>query len=460
MTYKNHRQSELNPKPDVTLSTIMRLGFPVAIQSALVAILSLADVLMVSDLGIQATAAVGIASKWLFIATMLIAGMSQANGILVAQYWGKSDPQSAKTITMLVIAFGAKLLIPVSLVMTLCSGYIMLLQTSDPIVIELASSFLWYGLPILIFTHIVMVSESALRSSGDTFTPLWLSGSTIFINIGLNYWLINGGIGVPAMGVAGAALATTIARLIQVLMMYAFLYQRKHWLITSASLTYSKKLWSSYKHLAIPSTLSGLTWAAGVMAYQMIFGHLGTTELAVFSLIGPFESLCYSLFFGISVACSVLIGHSLGRDEFAEAFDATQFFIKIVSILGLLAGVILLFAKEPVLAWLNLATDELHALASPALTILCFAIVFRMLNTVIINGILRSGGDNLFCLRMDFVSSWVVGVPLTAFAAFVLKWDFQYVYLMMLTEDIVKLCLCFHRYLSRRWINNLTLAAD
>ena len=185
---------------------------------------------------------------------------------------------------------------------------------------------------------------------------------------------------------------------------------------------------------------------------------MGTTELAIFSMISPFESLCYSLFFGISVACSVLLGQSLGRDEFTDADKISKFFVKTVFTLGLCSGLILLLAKEIILSWLNLTSEELYPLASPALTILCCAIWLRMLNMVIINGILRAGGDNHFCLRMDFISTWMAGVPLTAFAAFILQWDFQYVYMFMLTEELVKFSLCFHRYLKRYWMNNLTLA--
>ncbi len=138
---------------------------------------------------------------------------------------------------------------------------------------------------------------------------------------------------------------------------------------------------------------------------------MGTTELTVFSMIGPFESLCYSLFFGLSVACSVLLGQSLGRDDFAQALDMSKYFIKIVLVFGGIIGLLLLLGQHTILSWLNLASDELYPLASPALMIFCCAIWLRMLNMIIINGMLRAGGDNLFCLRMDFISTWVVGVP-------------------------------------------------
>ena len=459
MTIKNYLKSNNKSTSNHMLSKVVKLGVPVSIQSALVAILSLADVLMVSDFGKEATASVGIASKWHFVAIMIMAGMASANGVLVAQYWGKNDRSAAKTISMLAMSYGVKILVPVSLAITLFSGYIMMLQTSDSTVIGLGSTYLWYSFPVLILTHLVLISESAMRASGDTVTPLCLGAITIFINIGLNFWLIKGGLGVPAMGVAGAALATTISRLLQVGLIFGFLYWRKHWLISTIILAKSDKLWSSYKHIALPSTISALIWAIGLLTYQMIFGHMGTTELAVFSMIGPFESLCYSLFFGISVACSVLLGQSLGRDEFAEAINLSKFFIKTVFAFGLCIGLMLLLGKEAILSWLNLTSEELYPLASPALTVLCCAIWLRMLNMVIINGILRAGGDNHFCLRMDFVSAWMAGVPLTAFAAFILKWDFQYVYMLMLTEELVKFALCFQRYLKRHWMNNLTVAA-
>ncbi|OEE72723.1 MATE family efflux transporter [Vibrio genomosp. F6] len=460
MTFKNYPKTLNKATPDGMLSKVIKLGFPVAIQSALVAILALADVLMVSDFGKEATASVGIASKWHFVAIMIMAGMASANGVLVAQYWGRNDRITAKTITMLAMRCGAKILLPVTLIITLGSSYIMMLQTSDARVIELGATYLWYSFPVLILTHLIVVAESAMRSSGDTVTPLFLGAVTIFVNIGLNFWLIKGGVGIPAMGVAGAALATTISRLLQVVLMFGFLNWRKHWLITSQTLTESTRLWASYKRLAIPTTASAVMWATGTLMYQMIFGHMGTTELAVFSMIGPFESLCYSLFFGISVACSILLGQSLGRDEFADAFKMSKFFIKTVLGFGLTVGGVLLFGKDMILSWLNLTSAELYPLASPALSVLCCAIWLRMLNMIIINGILRAGGDNQFCLRMDFISMWLVGVPLTALAAFGLGWDFKYVYMLMLVEEVVKFSLCFHRYLKRHWMNNLTLPAS
>ena len=443
--------------PPHLLMRVVKLAFPVALQSALVAILALADVLMVSDFGTEATAAVGIASKWHFVAIMIMAGLATSTGVLVSQYWGREDKVSAKTVTLQAMKLGIAIMVPVTLIITLGSDTIMYLQTTDTAVITLGAQYLWYSFPLLILTHLVIVTEASLRSTNDAVLPLIVGTLTIFINIGLNFWLIKGGLGVEAMGVAGAALATTISRVIQVLILYFVLKFKNHWLIVTGTLVDARRLWDSFFKLAITNAANALLWAIGTLTYQMIFGHLGTTELAVFSMLGPFEALCYSSFLGISVACSVLLGQSLGRDEFELAQGMTKVFLKSVFVFGILLGGILLLGREILLEWLNLTSPELYPIAFPAISILCCGIWLKMLNMIIINGILRSGGENLFCIRMDFIAMWVIGVPITAYGAFHGKWGFEWVYAVMLTEEVVKFALCFHRYLKRTWMNNLTL---
>ncbi|KLV10126.1 MATE family efflux transporter [Photobacterium ganghwense] len=454
MTTTDSKQSALPPG---LFGKITRLAFPVAIQSALVAILALADVLMVSDLGQSATAAVGIASKWHFVAIMIMAGLAGANGVLVSQYWGQNDKVHAKTVTLQAMKFGCAIMVPVTIIITVFALQIMQLQTNDSDVIFQGAQYLWYSFPVLILTHIIITAESSMRASGDAFMPLLLATVTIALNIGLNFLFIKGGWGIPAMGVAGAALATTISRFAQVLMIWGVLAYRRHWLLVSRAIPRHQTLWYTYRKLAIPQALGSLLWAVGTLTYQIVFGHMGTTELAVFSMLGPFEGLLFSIFMGISVACSVLIGHSLGRNEFDQAQAMTIFFIKFVLILGIGIGFCLFINREFVLHWLNLDNNELLAYSSPAMIVISLGISLKMMNMVIINAILRAGGENMFCLRMDFIAMWMVGIPVTTYGAFIGQWDFGWVYLAMLSEEVVKLWLCFNRYLKKRWMNNLTV---
>lgn len=452
-------QQQLNSQSLSLLSRVAKLALPVAIQSALVSILALADVLMVSDFGKEATAAVGIASKWHFVAIMIMAGLSMANGILVSQYWGKGDRDSAKTVTVQAVRIGVWIITPVTFMITLLSPWIMLLQTSDTQVIELGSTYLWYACPILVLTHIIIVFESSMRSSGDATNPLYIAALTIVLNIALNWWLIKGGLGIEPMGVAGAALATTISRVVQVVIMLLYMKLSNYWLIESRVLQDASRLLVSFKKLAVPTTCNALMWALGTLTYQMIIGHMGTNELAVFSMLGPFESLCYAIFFGVSAACSILTGQSLGREDFNHAINMSRFFLKLVFCVGICLGGILLINREWLLMCLNLDSADFYPLALPAVSILCMVIWLRMLNLIIINGILRAGGETHFCLRMDFLSMWVVGVPLTAYGALIGQWDFKWVYLMIISEEVIKFMLCFSRYLTLKWVNNLTITS-
>ncbi|MBY5946906.1 MATE family efflux transporter [Photobacterium rosenbergii] len=440
------------------LSRAFKLSLPIAIQSALGAFLGLTDVLMVSDLGAAATASVGIASKWIFVAMMIAAGICTATGTLVAQYWGKGEVVACKQVVCEAFIEGSKLLLPIAIIITIFADAIMLLQTKDSEVMALGRDYLWFTAPILLLTLLLMICETTLRSSDEVVIPLVLGTTTILLNIALNYWFIKGGFGIPALGVIGAALATTVSRAVQILLTLAVLLSRHHWLLSGKFVRASQALRERFRMLAYPAMANTVFWALGTLCYQMIYGHLGTTELAVFSMMGPFEGLCYSLFFGVSVACSVMLGQALGRDDFSHAAVVANFYIRSILFMGVFASALILMNKSLLLSFLNLDQPDLVPLASPAITLLGLTIGLRMLNLILINGILRAGGENKFCLRMDFIAMWLVGIPLVAFAAFVLKWSFTWVLTIMMAEEIVKFVLCLKRYRQKYWLQNLTVA--
>jgi putative MATE family efflux protein len=442
-------------KPSL-LHNITQLALPVALQTALVACLSLADVLMVSGLGHSATAAVGAASKWHFVVIMIMAGLANANGSLVAQYWGKGNVAEAKSVTIITLINGAKLLLPISLCVGLFSRQMMSMQSEVDLVIALGSEYLLVSLPMLILTHFVISTEASMRASGQTWLPLFMAAFTIFLNIGLNHWFINGGAGLPALGVAGAALATTVARVIQLMVLGLVLYRAKHWLLVTPSSNNMPALRIKYKKLAVPLVFNSLLWALGTLSYQIIIGRMGTEELAVFSMLGPFESLSHSLFFGMGVACSVVVGQQLGQDNFKQAYSTSLQFIALALIGSLAIGLVIILNDKAILHWLNLDHPEVLPMAHPALIIMAGAMWLKMLNLMVIHGVLRAGGENKFCLRTDFLAMWLFGLPLTAIAAFWAEWSFQWVYAMMFAEEAVKLVLCFRHYFKKAWQNNLT----
>ncbi len=445
-----------NPPQSFT-SNIFKLALPIALQSALVACLALADVLMVSGLGQEATAAVGAASRWHFVAFVVMSGLANAGGSLVAQYWGKGGKAEAKSISVLAVKRGIAIFAPVTLAIALGAELMMSAQSSDALVIALGAHYLWITLPILLLTHIIISVEASMRSSGQTWLPLFLAGAAIGINIMLNHWFIHGGLGLPAMGVEGAAMATTVSRVLQLGMIYWVLVHQRHWLLYQQGSQQLAGLVKSYNKLATPLVLNSLLWASGILLYQVIIGRMGTTELAVFSMLGPFEGLCHSAFFGLAVACSVVVGQSLGQDQFDHAGVVAGKFVRLTLIGSLTLGVFIGLNYQWLLSVLNLDAPELVEMATPAFLVMSAAIWVKMLNLVLINGILRAGGENEYCMRTDFKGMWLVGLPLTAYGATVGGWAFEYVYLAMFSEEIVKLLLSLRHYLRKAWQNNLTL---
>ncbi len=438
------------------LRTIGLLALPVALQSALVASLSLADVLMVSDLGQEATAAVGAASRWHFIAIMVMAALANANGSLVAQYWGKGGISEAKSVAVLAIRQGILIFLPITALVALLASPMLSLQSTDARVIALGASYLWVSLPVLLLTHVVISLEASLRSSGQTWLPMLLATFTILLNIALNHWFIRGGLGVPAMGVAGAALATTVARVIQLGLFYWVLSRQNNWLLRQPGSDKQESLSQQYRTLSLPLILNSLLWAFGTLLYQVLIGRMGTAELAVYSMLGPFESLCHATFFGLSVACAVVVGQSLGQSKFDQASKMAARFIRLTLGGSLLLGLGIGLNHQVLLGWLNLDSPELIAMAAPAFLVMCGAMWLKMLNLILIHGILRAGGENHFCLRTDFKAMWLVGIPLTAYGAIWGGWPFALVYLAMFSEELVKLVLSLRHYLRRAWHNNLT----
>jgi putative MATE family efflux protein len=443
-------------KTETVSAKTFTIALPVVLQMTMVAALGLIDVLMVSGLGTAATAAVGVASKWHFLIIMIMAGVAGAAGTLIAQFWGAGRHGHAKATYKIALKIGSYIFVPLALLIIFFAPQMVTLQSNDVAVIKLATDYLWFALPVLITTHFILCIEASLRSVGQAWLPLTMSAIGIGLNIVFNNWFIHGGFGLPAMGVAGAALASSVARLIQLLALLGYLKMTNNWLIYLAAAPCSAELRKNYRSVAMPLVINSLVWASGVMVYQMLIGTMGTAELAVFSMLAPFESLCHAVFYGLSVACSVVIGQALGRSQFCYAESISKQFIMLALFGSLLVGMVVGVNNRFVMQLLGIETVELLNLAQPALLVLSLGMWLKMLNLMLINGVLRAGGENSFCLKTDFKAMWLVGIPLAGYGAMVGHWAFEYVYLAMLSEEVVKLAMCMRHYLRRAWQNNLS----
>jgi putative MATE family efflux protein len=436
-----------------------KLAWPISLQSVLVTFLGMIDIIMVSHLGDDAVASVGIGNRIFFVILIIIVGIATGVGVMSAQYYGAAQTNKIKKLTVMAIVFSFLFLIPIVIINVFAASSVLALATSDLSVISLGETYLWITIPSLFFIAVILVFESALRATGQVKLPMVFSVLAICLNIVLNYWLINGGLGIEPMGVAGAAWATTLSRFFHVLIIIATLKKVSHPVFPNteclSKLTERKK-WYKFIQLIWPLMLSFGVWSLGTFVYQLVYGQIGTKELAVMSILTPIEGVLISFFVGFSSACSIMVGQNLGKSNFQEAWDTGVFFTIAgpITTFGL-AWVLYYFESALFKPFQDMDVSTLD-LASQIYILVIFATCIKVYNMTISMGILRAGGDNKFCLFIDSVGMWVVSIPLTFLAAFYFQWPLFWVVVTAYSEEICKAVMFTMRMRKKHWLKNLT----
>ncbi len=422
--------------------------------------LGMSDIMMVGHLGDAAIASVGLGNRIQFVVLIIISGLAAGVGVLSAQYYGAGKVGRISPVVVKALVLGGVFLLPV-IFLTFAFGDLMLgLGTTDTVIIDTGEQYLWITMPSLAFVLVVIVFENALRGLGQVKFTMALGAVAILINIGLNYWLINGGLGVAAMGVEGAAWATFMARGIYAVLIVLWLFKSKHLVFPSlmrGSDFDDKAQWRGFIKLVWPIMVSFGVWSLGTFAYQLIYGRIGTQELAVMSLLAPLEGLLVSCFFGFASACSIMVGQRLGQDAFNSAWSVAKGFAISAPIVTLFIGLVMLSLQSWVfLPYANLSQETL-ALAHDVFLLITLGTCIKVFNMTASMGILRAGGDNKHCMIIDFSGMWMIGIPLTFVAAFYYALPLYWVVLLTYSEEIIKSILYVYRLRAKHWLRNLTL---
>ncbi|MFQ3231325.1 MATE family efflux transporter [Reinekea sp.] len=444
--------------PQSLLSQVLKLALPVAMQSVLISLLGMSDVFMVAGLGAGAVAAIGIGAKLHFVLVMVMASLGSAVSVLVAQYYGRGSTQSSQGILALGMVSGLVLMLPVALLFTVMPEQLLSLLSDDENLIALGTSYLRITVPLLFLTHILICYESALRARSETMLPLILAAIAIVINIALNYVLIHGIWFFPELGSSGVAIASDIARLIQVLLFFWILARRHHLLSLGRLLKAKQEVLKHAKQfytIAWPLTLNFTLWGFGSFVYHGIASAKGTDALASLSLISPIEGLYHSLFFGLVTACSVLIGQNLGQDKFDTAKYLARKFSFFAPLGSLIVGLVLLASSPIFLPWLISPSEPLYQLSMQLMWVMCLSFWLKVLNMTIIVGILRAGGDSKYIVGVDMVAMWALGIPAAMLAAFYFELSYVWVYAMVLVEEAAKAVMVIKRAIKGIWLKNL-----
>ena len=380
--------------------------------------------------------------------------------MLAAQYYGKGD---FKTIEI-VEGIGLKFAVIVAVIgMVLCltiPGVLMNIYTSDKELITLGERYLMFISPGLLFWAISAVYTSILRCIGKVSTSTVLEAVALISNVILNAIFIFGLFGVPRLGVVGVAIATSLSRLIQLI--GCIIVSMNH---PGVSLTFRtmfekhRLLEKDFFSMALPAIGNDMVWGLAFSAYSGILGHMESDAVAAYSIVNVVRNLGCVMCYGIGAAAGIIVGQILGRGDREEGIKTAHILLRLAVITGILGGLI-------VLAIIPFAMNK-ASLTPTALDYLKFMLLINTyyisgtsVNTCLIGGVFRAGGDSKFGFKCDTIDMWVYAIPLSLIAAFVLKLPVKVVYFLMCTDEFVKWPWVFKHFYSHKWAKNITRNRD
>lgn len=432
------------------------IAAPIALQQLVISSLNMVDVFMISSLSNESIAGVGGANKLYFIFNLFLFGMSSGSAILTAQYWGARDYQNIKKVYGITLTFGIAVSMIFSCLAVFAPEWIMDFFTDDNQVIYEGARYLRLVGFAYVFNAISFATVFTLRSTKEVKIPLFVSIVAIGLNTFLNWILIFGQFGFPAMGVTGAAIATLISRFLEALILIVICNQRK--LAPSGKLneifSFSFELVKKYLVIAGPAVANEVLWATGVTMYAVVYGKMGTEVMSAMTIFQTIEQMVFVLVLGVANSAAIILGNTLGKGKLDQAFaEAKQFIRLAIMVSAFLAAIIVLLAEITVS--LFPLTETVHMYVVRCLYVLAVAIVPRTLNTLTVVGILRSGGDTFFTAAADGVGVWLVGVPLAFLSGVYLQWEIWFVLAAISMEEVVKAALTLWRTYSKKWLRNL-----
>lgn len=437
----------------VFLSKVFAIALPIIFQELINSSINIADTLMIGSLGEKSITAVALGNQIFFIFILIVFGINSGASVFMGQYWGVRDNKSIhKTmgislLSSLTVAF-------VFLILAQTIPYkLLILYTRDREVLDIAVGYLKIVSITYPFYALSFVINMANRSTEKTKIPMITTTITLLINVILNAFFIF----YLNLGVVGAALGTLIARTIEVLLQITLLKKLKLPILGKFKDYFSatKSFVIEYYKKATPVILNELMWALGVTLYMVAYGLVesSASPQASIQIANTIKQLFMVIGIGIGSSAAVIIGNLLGASQIEMAKKYAKKFTKLVLIIGITMSITLIIISPYIVGFFDVS-EEVRQNTILILRIIAISMNFSMLNYLNIIGILRAGGDTLYCLMLDAGSVWFCGVPL-AFLGVYLKLPIYYVFALAMSEEVVKLVFSTLRVKSGKWAINI-----
>ena len=431
--------------------TLLKIAIPVTLQSMLQASFSIIDQVMIGQLGEASISSVGLCGNFTLIFTVIIGAVSTVAGILMAQFIGSDDKREAwcsfwvSALTSIIIS---SLFFLSSFLFT---KNILSLYTKDFEVIDVGQVYF----KIIAFTYIPMaianIVSSYLRCIEHATIPFISSFISVLINTSLNYMFIFN----YDMGIKGAALATLISQLVNLLfIIIGFIYiTRKDKPIVC--LKFNKLSLNDYLIMIFPILISEFLWSLGQNVESSIYGHLSTSSLAAYTLTCPIQGLFVGALSGLSTAAAIMIGKQLGKKDYDGAYNDSKKIMYLGLVLSIcISFILIIFAGN--YTKLYKVDDYVKDIGKTILIVFALYAPVKVENMILGGGIIRSGGNTKLIMIIDIIGTWCVGIPLCLIATYIFKWDIVGIYALLTTEEVFRLIVSLIVFKKRKWLISLS----
>lgn len=435
---------------------LLAIAIPIVIQNLIASSLNMVDTVMIGRVGEFEIAAVGIANQVFFLFIILIMGFYSGAGIFISQFWGNNDEKNIRRI------LGLSLIIGVIISVIFTTGALFLPEpivrifNKDNDVIRLGSDYLKVVSISYIFTAITFAFSMALRSIGKTMLPMIVSIIALLTNTILNYAFIFGNLGAPELGVKGAALATLIARIIEAIVLICYVYMSKGVLASSIKemFNFNKEFVEKSFKTIIPVVLNEICWGLGSVVYAIAYGKIGTQAIASIQITTTIQNLYMVLVFGIANASAVMVGNQIGAGEEEKGKEYAYRLFGLGALVAIGISILIWVTAKDVLNIFKVSETVLYD-SLMILYITSLIMIVRVINIILIVGVLRGGGDAKYSLKLEAFTMWGIGVPLSFIGAIWFDLPIYGVVALLTVEEVVKCFFAVKRLISNKWVNRV-----
>lgn len=431
------------------------LALPTMIQQFITAFGNLVDNLMIGVNGKDAINAVGASGQIFFVVMLIGFGVSAGVGVFIAQQYGSQKyEQMHYTFLIGIISVVAIGVVSAVVVYTFKGTFIGFFTKVE------SQHILSYDyLKIIVFTYpiflISIVIAGAYRSCGNTIVPMIAGVIAIVINTTLNFLLINGNFGAPALGVQGAAIATLVARCIELLILIIIM-ERKHMPFRPKILDVFKIPFSLvvkiYKK-ALPLMMNEFLWGFGTVIIMGFYGSRNADDYTSVQMAYTTANLLFVVMSGFATAVGILVGQELGRQKLIEAKKHSEMLIQLALLTGLIV-VGLAFILSFITPNLYNVSDEIRNNSANILRVIAlFFPVYMILVTFFF--VLRAGGDTTGVLIMDSLIMWICSIPLIFILTTYTAIPLILIFILVQCVDFIKLIAAVIIYRKYEWLKTL-----